>query len=115
VAPPPNPTEVDTISVGFFFTLKRKKRPNWGVFEHEFFFLNYPSFFERLKIIFRRFFAQKLEPPRESVSEYRTYKIVAIFPSELYYFLLVEKDRSVIDIKMHQRLLNMQCSSLRVL
>ena len=32
VAPPRNPTEKDTISVGFFFALKRKKRPIWGVF-----------------------------------------------------------------------------------
>ena len=32
VAPPRNPTEVDTISVGFFFASKRKKRPNWALF-----------------------------------------------------------------------------------
>jgi len=32
VAPPRNPTEVDTISVGFFYALIRKKRPNWALF-----------------------------------------------------------------------------------
>ena len=26
------PTEVDTISVGFFYSIIRKKRPNWALF-----------------------------------------------------------------------------------
>ena len=72
VAPPRNPTEVDTISVGFSLPRNAKNALIGRFFGICVFTKEHADAFSVLQNHFKAFFAQKLEPPRGSVSEYRT-------------------------------------------
>ncbi len=72
VAPPRNPTEIDTISVGFSLPRNAKNALIGRFFGICVFTKEHADAFSVLQNHFKAFFAQKLEPPRGSVSEYRT-------------------------------------------
>jgi hypothetical protein len=73
-----NPTEVDTISAGFFFAPKRKKRPNWGVSCR---LHNYEGILKTLSALKNHseaIFNPKIGTPRGNVSEYRTIVLLKV-------------------------------------